>query len=143
MKHKDYRLQITRQACELKLLDYRLLFVLSLILSSEFLILNSSRVYAQGVDLKDTYSFGNISSLGQALNFLVPYVFAFAGTAVVFYFIIGALRFVFSGGDKNTIGAAQQMMTHAIIGFILMILIFLVILFIPELFGLPRFRIIT
>lgn len=102
-----------------------------------------TKVYAQGVNLQQSYAFGNISSLGEALNYLVPYIFAIAGTAVVIYFVVGALRFIFSGGDKNAIASGQQMIIHAIIGFILLILVFLVILFIPELFGLPKFRIIT
>lgn len=94
------------------------------------------------IDLSKQYAFGNITSLGQGLGFLVGPAFMIAGVAVVIYFIIGAVRFIFSAGDKGAVQGARDMITHAIIGFILLMLMFLLFQFIPEFLGLGKFKII-
>lgn len=93
-------------------------------------------VYASGqVDLSQQYAFGHISSLGEALGYLIPTTFSIATTAVTFYFLIGAVRYLLSAGDKDAVQGARDMITHAIIGFILLILLFLIMQFVPEFFG--------
>lgn len=99
--------------------------------------------YAQGkVNLKDEFAFGTIDSLGQFFTLLAGPAFAIAGLAVSFYFLIGALRYLSSGGDKNAIEGARNMITHAIIGFIMLIMAFLLLQFLPQLFGLRGFQIV-
>lgn len=101
-------------------------------------------VYAQGTmpltfpraeDITIIYDFGKISSLGQGVNLLVVPAFAIAAIAVIIYFIIGAIRFLASGGDKENIAKARKMITHAMIGFLLLIFIFLTLEFIPQFLG--------
>lgn len=96
-------------------------------------------VYAQPVNLKNEYSFpasGKINSLGEALTFLVAPAFAIAATGVVIYFLIGATKMILSGGDKNAVAAARAMITHAIIGFILLMFMFIILQFVPTFLGL-------
>lgn len=87
------------------------------------------------VSLKDEYPFGGISSLAELIGFLVPVAFSIAGTAVLIYFIYGAFNLVFSGGDKTKVQSARDMITHAIIGIILLVMMFLILQFVSEYFG--------
>ncbi len=98
--------------------------------------------YAASVDLKDAYGFGNYDSLASVMGALVGPGFAIAALAVIIYFLIGAFRFVLSGGDKNAVSGARNMIIHAIIGFILLMLMFLIIQFVPEFLGLKGFEVI-
>lgn len=95
------------------------------------------------VPLELAYGFGWINSLAESTQLLVNPAFALAATVVTIYFIIGGLRFLLSGGDKEGITKARNMITHAIIGFILLILSFIVLQFIFQFFGLERFQIIS
>lgn len=95
------------------------------------------KAYAQGVDIggsKGAYAFGNFQNFGAALQPLVNPMFAIAGTIVFVYFIVGAFRMVTSNGDKNIIASAREEMYHGIIGFILLILLFLVVRYLPAFF---------
>ena len=86
-------------------------------------------------NIEDKYDFGNIGSLGQGINLLVAPAFSIATLAVVIYFLMGAFTYLTSGGDKESVGNAQKMITHAIIGFIILMFAFLILQFIPEFFG--------
>ena len=94
------------------------------------------------VNLNNEYAFGWIQSLGQGTNLLVTPIFAIATTVVVIFFIVGGVQFLLSGGEKEAISKAQKRITHAIIGFILLIVLFLLMQFIGEFLGLGDLRII-
>lgn len=94
------------------------------------------------VDLGKEFPFGDILSLGQGFNRLVMPVFEIAGVAVVIYLLIGGVKYMTSGGDKNAVASAQQMITHAIIGFVLLVLLFLIVQFVPEFFGAGALKIV-
>ncbi len=91
-------------------------------------------IYAS-VDIGQQYDFGNIASLGQGVNLLVAPAFSLATLAVVIYFLIGAFKYLTSGGDKEAVGDAQKMITHAIVGFVILMFVFLILQFIPSVFG--------
>lgn len=95
-------------------------------------------VYAQSptpTDLSNIYGFGNIGSLGEGISNLVMPAFSIAAAAVTVYLVIGGFKFLTSGGDKEGVAKAREMITHAIIGFLLLIFIFLIMQFLPEAFG--------
>lgn len=94
------------------------------------------------VDLGKNYGFGHIKSLGEALGLLMTPAFVIASIGVIFYFLIGAFKYLASGGDKNAVASGRSMITHAIIGFILLILWFLIVQFIPESLGFQGFKIL-
>jgi heme O synthase-like polyprenyltransferase len=118
---------------------------MNLIIAAIFMILASlfitQPVHAQ-VPIKDYFSFSNITSLGQATQNLVTPAFSIATTLVVFYFLIGAFRYLKAGGNKEDMEGARQMITHSIIGFFILILAFLALQFIPQYFKLPGLDII-
>ena len=96
----------------------------------------------QQVPLSQQYAFGNIKSLSQGVGYIIGPAFEIAGILVLFYFLIGAFQYLTSGGDKNTTASAQGKITHAIIGFVLLILLFVIMKFVPEVLGLSGFNII-
>lgn len=97
---------------------------------------------AAPIELKDQYAFGQVKSLGEALSFLVNPAFAIAGTAVAFYFVIGAVKLIISTGDKEKVKSAREMITHSIIGFIMLIMAFLIFQYLPPLLNLVGFDLI-
>lgn len=95
------------------------------------------------VDIGKEYAFGDVASLGQGLDRLVGPAFSIATAAVIFYFLIGAFKILTGGGDKEALGNAQKMITHSIIGFILLMFAFLVFQFVlSSLFGITGLKII-
>ncbi len=96
-----------------------------------------------GVDIGEKFGFGNFKSLGGATSNLVPAIFSLAAALVVLYFLWGAFKYLTSKGAKEETAAAQQMITHAIIGFIILMFAFLILQFLlSSLFGVTGFQII-
>lgn len=95
------------------------------------------------VDIGREFAFGDIRSLGQGTNRLIAPAFSIAAAGVVIYFLIGAFKFLTSGGDKNQVAGAREMITHAIIGFIILMFAFFILQFVlSNLFGIKSLRII-
>lgn len=74
-------------------------------------------------------------SMGRLVELIVPLTFSIAAMMVVFYFIIGAFELITSQGDKAHIVSARSKIYHAIIGFILLITLFLVMQYVPQALG--------
>lgn len=95
------------------------------------------------VKIEDQYAFGNIKSLGEGVNLLVAPAFSIATAAVVIYFLMGAIKFLTAGANKDDISSARAMITHAIIGFIILMFAFLILQFVlSNLFGIKDFQLI-
>ncbi len=97
-------------------------------------------VYA--ADLSTEYAFGGVKSLGEGVSYLVVPAFGIATTAVAFYFIMGAFKFLTSGSNKDSIASGRNMIIHAVIGFLMLMMLFLVLQYLPEAIGLSGFKII-
>ncbi len=96
-----------------------------------------------GFDIGSCFGFGKITSLGQLVSTLVPTIFSVAATAVVIYFLWGAFNFLKSGGNKEEVANARNMITHAIIGFIILMFAFLILQFLlSSLFKITDYQII-
>ncbi len=65
----------------------------------------------------------------------VGLVFVFG--VLVFFFILlwGAISWILSGGDKQALEAAKSKITHAIVGFVLLLATFAIIKLIQAFFG--------
>lgn len=88
------------------------------------------------VRIEDEFAYGYIKSLGQGVSLLVAPTFSLAAAVVTIYFLIGAFKYLTSAGDKEAAASGRAMITHAIIGFIILIFAFLLLQFLPEAFGL-------
>ena len=92
-------------------------------------------------NITSAFGFGHIESFGEFLHTITPLAFSIASIMVVFYFVIGALELINSQGDKAHIVSARSKIYHAIIGFILLIALFFIMQYVPQLLGL-KFKII-
>lgn len=81
------------------------------------------------VDISKKFGFGDIKSLGEGTNRLVTPIFSIAGFIVVFYFLLGAFKYLRAGGNKEEVEAARQMINHAIVGFAILMLSFMILQF--------------
>ena len=98
--------------------------------------------FAQGVNLGKEHPFGWLGSLGEGVTFLVAPMFEIAGVLLVIWFILGAFDILSSGGSKEKVAEGQGKITHSVIGFIMLIMAFFIIQFIPEFLGLKDFVLI-
>lgn len=95
------------------------------------------------IPIGEKFGFGNITSLGEATSKLVTPVFSVTAVMVILYFLFGAFRYMRAGGNKEEMEGARQMITHAIIGFFILMSTFLVLQFLlSSLFGITGFQII-
>lgn len=76
------------------------------------------------VSIEDNYHFA-FPSLGSFIDTLVPLAFSIASMMLVFYFLIATLELITSQGDKAHIVSARSKIYHAIIGFVLLGVLFL------------------
>ncbi len=83
----------------------------------------------KGVRISDCFGFGDVKSVGDATNRGIPALFALLAAIVVVYFVWGAFKFILSRGNKEAVAEARGMITHAIIGFILLIFVFVILQF--------------
>lgn len=95
----------------------------------------------KGVQIGDCFGFGQFSSLGDIISKLVAPIFSIAASLVIIYFLWGAFKILQSGGNKEEIAGGRQMITHAIIGFMILIFVFFVLPFLlSSLFDIKGFR---
>ena len=94
------------------------------------------------VDLGQKFGFGNIKSLGEGTSKIVTPAFSVAAAIVVILFLIGAFKYIISGGNKEQLAAARDMIAQSLIGFIILMFIFFILPFLLfSLFGITTFRI--
>lgn len=95
------------------------------------------------VDIGREFAFGNIETLGQGVSMLVAPAFSIAALLVVIYFLIGAFKYLMSGGDKEATSSARAMITHAAVGFAILMFAFLILQFLlARLFGITGLKLI-
>lgn len=82
------------------------------------------------VDISQAYDFGDLQTLSQGIDRLVAPTFSIAFALVIIYFIHAVFKYLTSGGDKEAIASAQKIVTHSIIGFVLLMFLFLAVNFI-------------
>ncbi len=89
-----------------------------------------------GVKIGEYFGFGKITSLGEGTTKLVPAMFSIAAVLVIIYFLFGAFKYLKAGGSKEEIEAARNMIVHAVFGFLILMLAFLVLQFLlSSIFG--------
>jgi hypothetical protein len=117
-----------------------------LLLVTSYLLLVTLPIPAYAVDsvnLADQYGFANNGSLGALLGKIEPVAFTIAAIGVTFYFAIAAFKWITSGGDKGALDGARNMMTHSVIGILMLLMLFLVLQYLPAAIGLgDSFKII-
>lgn len=93
--------------------------------------------------LGEKFGFGDIKTLGEGTFRLVPTIFSIATVLVVIYFLIAAFKYMKAGANKEDIESAKQMIIHSLIGFMLLMLAFLILQFLlATLFDIKTLRLI-
>lgn len=83
-------------------------------------------------------STGNPSAdVTRIVSNLIGIITAIAGLAFIFYFLIGGVNWITSGGDTNKAQAARTMIINALLGLIITVIAYPVILLISNLLGVP------
>lgn len=82
------------------------------------------------VNIGEQYAFGWIENLGQGISLLVAPAFSIATLSVVIYFLFAAFKLLTAGDDKEAVASARGMITHAIVGFIILMFAFLIFQFV-------------
>jgi hypothetical protein len=75
-------------------------------------------------------------TIGSLITFLLPYIFVFSGLAMLLFLIWGGFTLMTSAGDAKAVKSGQQMVTNAIIGFLLVITAFWIVQILQAIFGL-------
>lgn len=94
------------------------------------------------ISIGPEFGFGVFGTLGSFITVIIPLFFSIVATLVAFYFLIGAFELITSQGDKAHIVSARSKIYHAIIGLILLLLLYSVTRFILDTFGLTGLGII-
>ncbi|PIQ73518.1 hypothetical protein COV58_02125 [Candidatus Roizmanbacteria bacterium CG11_big_fil_rev_8_21_14_0_20_36_8] len=75
-----------------------------------------------------TEEFGfKVPTLGDILTFAIRIFFVVAGLTTLFYLLRGALGWITSGGDKDSVSEARQRIQAAIIGLILVVAVLAIV----------------
>jgi len=100
-------------------------------------------VYAQQVNLNgvgikgplEGYNTEGYNTIGDIINNLVPFVISIGGVLLFFILMWGGYDYVTSQGTPEKIKSANAKITAAIVGFILLVLSFLITRVISYIFG--------
>lgn len=94
------------------------------------------KLISQGpVNIGEKFGFGDIKTLGSGTTKLIIPIFEVTSAIVLIYFLIGAFFYLKAGDSKEEIAKAREMMNHAIIGFIILIVAFFIMDLIMGAFG--------
>jgi len=107
--------------------------VAALVSSSAAYLLTVGTAFAQGPTRNTKVTFGGAGvdptqrSVGDVISNALMIVFIAAGLAVLIYLIIGAFKWITSGGDKDAIAKARGTIVNALIGLAILALAFFVV----------------
>lgn len=79
---------------------------------------------------------GRSGDLGGIITALLPYVFSLAGIGLLVYLILGGLSLMTAKGDPKAIQSAQAKITNALIGFVIIIISYVVVQLLGQILGL-------
>jgi hypothetical protein len=80
------------------------------------------------------------TTTGMLIASALQIVFIFAALAVLVFLVIGAFRWIASGGDKEAIGKARGTIVNALIGLALLALAFFIASLAGEIVGISLFN---
>lgn len=87
------------------------------------------------------FRFGD-GTIGSVVAAALPYIFFFAGLALLIYIILGGYRLMFSQGDPKAIAEGKSKVTSALIGFIIIFTAFWIVQLAGSVLGLNQLQLI-
>lgn len=76
------------------------------------------------------------TSIPGILGAAITFIFVISVIISLFFLLIGAIKWIFSGGDKAAVESARGTITAAIVGLVIVFLVFLVFTILLRFFGL-------
>ena len=86
------------------------------------------------VNLNTADSFG-FNSLGEAVSTIISVIFFVAALAAFFFILWGAVNYVTAGDDSSKTEAARKRITNAVVGLILVALVYVIWLIAAQIVG--------
>lgn len=81
----------------------------------------------------------NTTSPGEIITKILPFVYSAAGIALLVYLVIGGFGLMFAKGDPKGIQSAQSKITNSLIGFVIVIIAYVLTSLLGQLLGLGNF----
>jgi hypothetical protein len=102
--------------------------------------------FPDGTSIQGPSGFGSnapngLLTIGDIISAIIPYIFFFAGTAMLLMLIMGGFTLLTGASDPKRIDQGKQQITYAIVGFILVFLAYWVVQLARRIFGLSEFTI--
>lgn len=69
-------------------------------------------------------NFGAGSNIGDIISSLLTYLFPIAGIVLLLYLLYGGYKYMLSGGDQKAIEEGKNIITNAVVGFIIIFVAF-------------------
>ena len=100
---------------------------------------NFLTVFAQATDkVYPTVSLGFVvPNITDILTFIFRFFFILAGLIAILYLLLGALAWITSGGNKESVDKAREKIQAAIVGIILIFVVLALVIVIENVFFLP------
>ena len=96
----------------------------------------------QGAKLPDYtgtgFKFQN-ATLGQVISTIIPWVFSFAGMALLVMLIFGGITLMTAAGDQNKAKQGYGMISNALIGFVIVFVSYFVVQIVEVVLGVKIF----
>ncbi|MCL5675950.1 MAG: pilin [Patescibacteria group bacterium] len=90
--------------------------------------------------LGDLGKLTNPGSVAERISFLLSNILAFltvlGGIWFMIQFLVGAFKWITSGGDKNNVEAAKEHLTHAVISLAILVSAYIIVGLVGAIFGL-------
>lgn len=80
-----------------------------------------------------------LECLEKVVVSVISIAFAFLGAACILFILFAAVKFITSGGDPKAVKSARDMMTYAIIGTIIVVMVFVIANILAGFFAVPGF----
>jgi hypothetical protein len=90
-------------------------------------MLNFLTVFAQDISYAPVKLGFNIPAFDVVLTFIIRIFFVIAGIIAILYLLLGALAWITSGGNKESVDKAREKIQAALIGIILIFVVIAIV----------------
>lgn len=90
-------------------------------------------------NFRSIFGYTTEMTLGKIISRLLPYIFVVAGLILFVYLILGGFEFLTSAGNPDSIKKAQDKITNALVGFLLIFIAYWLTQVIEVVFGVKIF----
>lgn len=74
--------------------------------------------------------------VGDIISGAIPFIFGFAGLALLIYLIYGGIHLMISAGDAKAAAEAKGKISNALVGFVIIFIAFWIVQIVGRVFGL-------